>query len=446
MKKKKLITDFLEYSALNIIGMIGLSCYILADTFFVSKGIGANGLAALNIAIPAYSFMHGCGLMTAMGGATRYTLAKSQKNISQANIIFSHTFIIASILALIFMMTGIFLSRPITTLLKADSDIFEMTNTYIKVLLTFSPAFIMNDIMVCFVRNDGDPKLSMTAMVTGSLANILLDYIFIFPLNMGIFGAVLATGFSPLISMCILSSHIIKKKNSFHFTKVKAEPSLDFRIISIGFPSLISELSSGIVIIIFNMIILNLQGNIGVAAYGVIANISLVVMSIFTGIAQGIQPLISKFHGHGEYQNVKIILRYALITMSIISVMIYSAVFLFADGITEIFNSEHNQELQRIAVSGIKIYFTAVIFAGFNIIISIYFTSSGKSFPAFIISLSRGLFLIIPITYLLSILLKINGVWLAFPVTEGITSMIGVIMYIKKPLIKYQKQIKKMFS
>ena len=163
------------------------------------------------------------------------------------------------------------------------------------------------------MRNDGAPQRSMAAMIGGSLSNVVLDYVFMFPLGMGIFGAVFATGLAPVISMGILSPFFMQKKNRFRL-RVKAYSMAGWLrqagyILSSGLPSLITEVSSGIVIIVFNAVILRLQGNTGVAAYGVIANLSLVVIAIYTGIAQGVQPLMSSAHGTGEGSRVRIYLR-----------------------------------------------------------------------------------------------------------------------------------------
>ena len=138
---------------------------------------------------------------------------------------------------------GFFLSGDITSLLGADRAVFSMTKTYLRVIMLFAPAFILNDICICFVRNDGNPRLSMFAMLTGSLSNIILDYLFIFPLDMGIFGAVLATGMAPVISMLVLSIHWLKGKNRFHLQKTGMSPELIFSILPLGFPSLITELA-----------------------------------------------------------------------------------------------------------------------------------------------------------------------------------------------------------
>lgn len=439
MEKSNCFQDFVKYSSLNVLGMIGLSCYILADTFFVSKGLGTNGLTALNLAIPIYSFIHGSGLMIGMGGGTKYSIQKSQGKDKVANSIFSHVVAIAAVFAAVFVLIGLFFSGNIVTLLGADETVYQMTKTYLQVILLFAPAFLMNNVLLCFVRNDGAPQLSMTAMITGSLSNIILDYVFIFPCQMGIFGAVFATGLAPIISMLILSSHFIKKKNQFHWIKCRLERRMAASICSSGIPSLITELSSGIVIIVFNSIILGLEGNVGVAAYGVIANLSLVIIAIYTGIAQGIQPIMSRNYGVGNHRNIQLILRYALITMLILSVLVYMGVFLGAEQIAAIFNSERNELLQTIAVEGLKLYFIACPFAGFNIIISIYFTSTEYPIPANIISILRGFFVIIPMAFLLSSIAQITGVWCAFPATELLVTIVGVIFFVMSKKLRKRR-------
>lgn len=430
MNNAKCFKEFAKYTSLNVLGMIGLSCYILADTFFVSKGLGANGLTALNLAIPIYSFINGSGLMLGMGGATKYSILKSQDKTKEANRAFTNTVLFTLGLALIFFAIGVFFSGTITRLLGADDIVYQMSKTYLQVILLFAPMFMLNNVLLCFVRNDGAPQLSMLAMIGGSLSNIVLDYIFIFPCNMGIFGAVLATGLAPIISMLILSPYFLKKRNQFHLIRCSVSVKLINNIVSTGLPSLITEVSSGIVIIVFNKIILGLQGNIGVAAYGVIANLSLVVISIYTGVAQGIQPILSKNYGTGNKKDIKQILRYSLVTVLAISGIVYSSVFFGADFIAGIFNSEQNALLQSIAVTGLKIYFTACVFVGFNIILSVYFTSTEHARPAHIISLLRGFIIIIPMAFLLSSISGMIGVWFTFPTTELIVALIGLTLYL----------------
>ena len=330
---------FIKYASLNVLGMIALSCYILADTFFVSKALGANGLTALNLAIPVYSFINGSGLMIGMGGGTKYSIFKSQKNKDRADQIFTNGAAMTAMMAGIFFLLGLFAAGPLIRLLGADDTVYEMGKTYLRVILMFAPMFMTNNLLLCFIRNDGAPQLSMTAMIVGSLSNVVLDYVFMFPLNMGIFGAAFATGLAPVISIGILSSYLLRKRNQFHLKKCRILPNLILGIFSSGLPSLVTEVSSGIVMIVFNMIILGLAGNTGVAAYGVIANLSLVVISIYTGISQGIQPLMSSYYGSGNRKNISSTLRYAMCAVVLVSALIYLAIFFGADTIASVFNS-----------------------------------------------------------------------------------------------------------
>lgn len=425
---KEVKKEFFKYTSLNILGMVGLSCYILADTFFVSKGLGSLGLTSLNLAIPIYSFIHGSGLMIGMGGGIKYSILKGQGRHNEANTVFVHSFMFTVVLSMLFVFIGLFASSLITTMLQADHEVFYTTCTYLKTILLFSPMFMLNNLFICFIRNDGYPSSSMKAMLIGSFSNIILDYIFIFPMDLGIFGAAFATGLAPIISMLTLLPLFIKKKNHFSFIKCKLTIKIFFHIFTSGLPSLITEISSGIVIIVFNIIILDLSGNIGVAAYGIIANLSLVVMSIYTGIAQEIQPMISRYYGMNRYENMKSTFHYALKLMILLSIILYLFIYFKANDIVLIFNNKNNVLLQNIAIIGLRCYFTACIFVGFNIIMTVYFASKEMVYQSHIISIFRGLILIIPMAYLLSYLYGIIGVWFSFFSCEFLVCLIGIVM------------------
>lgn len=424
--------EFIRYVSLNVLGMLGLSCYILADTYFVSKGLGADGLAALNLAIPVYSFIHGSGLLIGMGGGTRYAIFKHQGEERKAGCVFTHALWFALGLSAGFVLLGLLGSEKLARLLGADETVFAMNRTYLQVILLFAPAFLLNNLCLCFVRNDGAPQLSMAAMLGGSLSNVVLDYLFLFPGGMGIFGAAFATGLAPIISLLILSPHFIRRKNGFHPIPCRPRAALFAGIFSSGLPSLVTEASSGVVMIVFNGIFLRLQGNTGVAAYGVIANLSLVVIAVYTGIAQGIQPLISRYTGAGDPAAVRRTLRYATAAMLLVSGLVYGGIFFGASPIAGIFNSGHDNLLQTIAVTGLRLYFLACPFAGFNVVYAVYFTSINRPRPAHVLSLLRGFVLILPLAFLLAALGGIRGVWLAFPAAELLTAGVGLALFLRQ--------------
>lgn len=424
--KTTIFRDFARYASLNVLGMLALSGYILADTFFVSKGLGTNGLAALNLAIPVYSFIHGSGLMIGMGGGIRYAVYRSRGEQAAADRIFMQALYLAAAFAAFFVLAGLFFTGTILSLFGADDSVFGMADTYLRVILLFAPAFLLNNVLLCFVRNDGAPQLSMAAMIGGSLSNVVLDWVFIFPCGMGIFGAAFATGLAPVISLLILLPHRLRGKNGFHAVRCRPEGRPLAGILSSGVPSLVTEVSSGVVMIVFNSILLRLAGNVGVAAYGVIANLSLVVIAMYTGIAQGIQPIVSRCTGQGDRHGAGMVLRCGLIAMLALSAVIYAGVFFGAASIAAVFNSERDPRLQQLAADGLRLYFTACPFAGFNVILSVYFTAAGHPRPAQIIAVLRGFAVIVPMAFVLARLGGIAGVWCAFPAAELLVAAVGL--------------------
>lgn len=425
---KNILKDFSKYVSFNILGQIAYSCYTLADTFFVSADLGTNGLTALNLAFPVFCMISGAGLMIGIGGSSRFSILKSRSESKTADQIFTNAFILVFMFAAIFFFAGFFASRSLTKLLGANNQVFEITNIYLKTLMLFAPAFMLNHLLQCFVRNDGHPSLSMAAMMTGSFSNIILDYIFIFPFNMGIFGAAFATGLSPVISMLILLPYFIKKKNSFHFIStnlVQMKRNIG-TILGNGVPPFLTEAASGVVMLVFNFIMLRIAGNVGVAAFGVISVISLVVIALYTGLSQGMQPLISQNHGAENKKNVRTLLNYSLVTSVLLSAVIYGIIFFNAPCLVSIFNREQDLFLAQYAIPGLKLYFTACPFIGFNIVLSTYFISINHPLPAQIISILRSFFILIPMAFILSYFWGMTGVWLAYPATEILVFIIAL--------------------
>lgn len=422
MKNQSTLKTFFKFTSLNVLAMISLSCYILADTYFISKAFGSNGLTALNLAIPIYSLINGIGLMIGIGGATKFSIYKGKNHPHKGNTTFTNSILLGFLFSSIFIFLGLFFSYRLSIILGANLETLYNTSVYLKTILLFSPFFIINNILIAFIRNDGNPKLAMMAMFIGSFSNIALDYLFMFPLNMGMFGAAFATGLAPVISIISLSYYFINKKNTFKLDKIKLISTYVKSIIKLGLSSFIIEISSGIVIIIFNIIILNISGNIGVAAYGIIANLSLVAMSIFNGIGQGIQPIISTNFGLSNKEAIKRTFIYAIITAFILSILLYIITFLNSNFLVSIFNSSKDNVLEEIASKGLIIYFTGFIFAGFNLVATSFFNSINNPNKAFVISISRGFLLIIPLVIILSKTLSLTGVWLSFSVTELLSS------------------------
>ena len=421
--------EFRRYAAPGVLGMIGISCYILADTFFVAKGTGSLGLAALNIAIPAYNLMNGLGLMVGVGGATHYSLCRAQGDAAEADRTFTHTLLLGLCIALVFVLTGTFGVVPLSRLLGANAETLDMTAVYLRLLLCFAPFFVTNNIMIAFVRNDGEPGRAMAGMIAGSLFNIVFDWVFIFPCGLGMFGAALATGASPLVSLLVLSGHLRRPSRGFHLRRERLRPRLLPRICAPGLSSLVSELASGITLLLINLVLLRIAGNTAVAAYGVIANLALVESAIFTGLSTGVQPIISR---SAEADRPRL-LRWTVTTALVISALMYVLVFVFASPITAVFNSEHDPALAACAVPGLRIYFAGFLAACINIIAAAYFSAAGQASRGFIISLVRSIIAIPPVLFALSALLGVTGVWLTFPAVEALACVLSLLFILRSP-------------
>lgn len=429
--KENTLQEFGKYVSQSVLSQLGVSCYILADTYFISKGVGADGLTALNLAIPVFSVMNGCGFMLGIGSGTKYGIMKGTGNEKRGDMLFTSSLCVVTVLAVIFMLIGLLAADPITVLVGANAEVYDMTRTYLQVILLFSPMFMINNLLGAMIRNDGNTSLAMTAMLSGCLFNIVFDYIFVFPMGLGLFGAVLATAVAPIISILILLQHFVKKKNQFRLIRVRPDVRLVASAAGLGVPSLVTEVSSGLVIAVFNLLILGLAGNVGVAAYGVVANISIVVIAIYNGIAQGVQPLLSREYGRSQEKNVHRFLGWAMMLTVILAMVIYVGIYWNADVIAMIFNSGRDMDLQRIAVEGLKIYFTACPFVGANILLAIYFAATDQAAPAQMISLLRGLIVIVPLAFIMANVAGLTGVWMTFPLTELVVCVVACGLYKK---------------
>lgn len=426
MDEQNLNRTFARYMSLNILGMLGMSGYILADTFFVSSRLGSDGLAALNLAISVFGFINGLGMMLGIGGATRYAICKAREDDREANASFTLSLVAGIGAGVVLVLFGLLFSRPLAGLLGAEERILPMCAVYLRTAFLFTPFFILNHILVAFVRNDGSPKLAMTAMLVGSLSNIVLDYLFLYPLNMGIFGAALATGTAPIIGIAISSIHIFSGRSQF-----KAVPTgLSLRkmaaVAGLGIAAFINEFSSGITLVVFNLLVMHAAGTIGVAAYGVVANLALVVLSVLTGIAQGSQPLLSHAYGMQDLSVVRRVYHMALLLASALGLLALGAALLFPTQLVSLFNSEGNAALQAIAEPGLKLYFIGFLFVGFNFVSAALLGATEQAGASFRVSFFRGCLGIVPAACLFAFLFGMTGIWLAFPAVELVTLFLSV--------------------
>ena len=419
--------QYFRYVSQNIFGLIGTSCYILADTYFIAQAAGTDGVAMLNLCLPIYNFIFAFGSMIGLGSATRYAILKAQ-NDERAHRYFSNGLMCAILIAVPFMLVGAFCPDAVLRLMGGDAAIVALGLQYTRIFLLFTPFFMCNYIVSAFTRNDGDPSLAMVATLSGSLFNVVFDYIFIFPMGWGLPGAALATAISPMLSIAICSTHFLKKSNTVAFVRKAPSLRLLAQSCQLGISGFVGELSSGVTTTVFNFLLLRLAGNVAVAAYGVVANFALVATAIFNGVAQGAQPLVSQCYGRNEMAGAKKLLLLGGGTALGLAAVLYGVVFGFTDSLVALFNSENSALMAEFAHSGMRLYFAGYFFAGCNIVAAGYLGAVNRPAEASITSLCRGMVAIVVCSLVLSALFGMNGVWAAFPVSEAITLALTVFL------------------
>lgn len=427
---------FLKYLIPSVGGMLGVSLYVLGDTMIVGRGLGSQGLAALNISIPIINVFNGFGLLFGIGGSTVLSISRGRGDNKDINNIFSKSIIMALIVGVMLTLVRVFFLEELVYFLGASDNTFQMSKDYLGVLMSFSIMFLLNSALTVFVRNDGSPRLAMLGMLAGSIINVILDYVFIIVFKWGMAGGAFATGLSPIIGLIILSTHFINKSNNMKFIIPKFNLNMLSRIIGNGSSSFVIELSAGIVIFAFNKSLATITGDIGISAYSIIANLSLIFAAIFIGVGQGIQPIVSFNFGAERLDRVYESVRLGIYTSIGLGTLFYAIGLLFPKALVSIF-IDPSPELLNITVRGIKIYFSSFILMGLNIVLTSFMQSKEYSRVSFIISLCRGFIFVIIALIILPKLMGIDGVWMTLPLVEFTTAVMATFRF-----KKYRKALK----
>ena len=435
MEKLNLLKDkeskvFFHYLVPAVCSTLVTSVYLLVDTLIIGQGVGALGISALNIFMPFFLLFNGIGLLFGIGSGILISSEDGMGNKKKANQYFATGFVSILSIAIILGLIWNYYLQPLCVILGANSDTIDLVLEYGKCIMAFAPVFMMSNYFAPIVRNMKNPKLVMCAVLTGSVLNVILDYVFVFPMDMGMFGAAAATVIGSLTTLLVLSTHFIKKQNRVKINKETISLNLLAPIFKCGFSSLIMEVASGFVIFIFNIQILKYIGNNGIVVYGIISNCVLVGLALFNGVAQAAQPIIATNFGAGLNTRVKKVLKYALITTTIIGVSLFAVVFLFTEQIIKVF-VQANSEILSVGIPALRLYLSAFCIMNINILISSYFQSVGKEKVAIYISIIRGFLLNIVLAFLLPSVLPSTVLWVVVPVSELIT-LVCITVYAKR--------------
>lgn len=434
MKQIDLLHDpvrkvFINYLIPSVSATMVTSIYILADTMMIGRGVGANGLAALNILLPMYSTFYGFGMMCGIGGSVLFGFSRGKGEEKEARGYFTTALLLAAILAVLSVVLCNVFFEPLLNFLGCTPAMREYAVPYGRILMLASPLYIFSCFLQAFVRNDGAPRLAMAGVVAGGITNVILDYIFIYMFRWGMAGAVLATVAGTLLTIMILGSHFLKADN--HLKLGGGITPKKFRDVLInGMPSFIMELSSGVIMLLFNLQLLKYVGDIGVVVYGIISNVALVVTSLSNGIAQAAQPMISANYGAGKAVRVREGRNLSLAVAMAAGVLFTSSGFLIPVPIAELFLVP-TEQIIAMAVPAIKLYFVSFVISEWNIICGTYFQAIVKPKLSLMITVMRGVALNCILVFVLPAMFGVSGIWAVVTVSEAMTA-ITVLYFMRK--------------
>jgi len=429
LKTEKISKLFFKYTIPSIIGSLAIGMLIFIDTIFIGRNIGAYGLASLSILWPVFTLYNSLGLLIAVGAGANATLELSRGNTENRNKIFTLAIHLALIISITLLIVQTIFLDKIILLLGADTLVFEYVKSYGKILSLFAPFYILPHILNIFTSNDNNPKIAMWGMLLCSITNILLDYIFIVKLNMGMMGASLATAFAQVSYFMILFSHFFKKENTLKIVKISLDKNQVEKIIKTGLPSFLDDISLGLGVFIFNLILLKKASTLHVSALSIIINIQCLIFLFFVGLSQGCQPIISMNYGSNLFNRVKKINKLALIVSILMSFIIIKVFLSYSREIALLFIKD-DIHLLELMVEAIPIFFLGTLFMGINLYYIYFFQVTEKSGRSVKLLAIRLISLIIGIIFI-PMLSTIDKIWYASLFSEGIT-LIFLIIIVKK--------------
>lgn len=417
-----MIKEFFKYAIPSALAMFVSSLYTIIDGIFVGQGVGDSALAAVNIVMPFTIMLFGIATMFAVGGGDLVSKNIGSNNKNNAIKIFRQVFKFLLILSIAISLISIVFSKEIVKILGATDNLLQLSSTYLKYYSLFCIPNLIGIALNSFVRNDGRPKLAMVSTLSGAVTNIVLDYVFIFPLGLGIKGAAIATGLGQIVTIAILIPHFINGKGILKFGNVRLEKEIIKEFINIGFPSFFAEVSFSIIIFFMNLALVNYGGEIYLSSFAIINYITTNIYMVLLGLSLGVQPLLS--YNYGAKKSTKM-LKYYSITMKtalIINIVFIIVCFVFGKSIISIFTSD--PIISDLAYVGLNLINIAFIMVGFNLTSTVYYQAISIPKISNIFCICRSI-LLLPISlFILSKLLGVNGIWISLFFSELLTFII----------------------
>lgn len=435
LEGKSLKGDFMRFIIPSIVAQWVFALYTMVDGIFVAKGVSEVALTAVNISMPYIMGLYSISILFAVGTSTVVAISLGEKNEKRANEVFTQNIVLLTIFSILITVAVMLNLERIAVFLGATDMNMEYVMDYLGAIVPFSGLFILSYSFETLIKTDGYPKMATIIVTTGSLLNVVLDYLMVMKWDMGIRGAALATGISHVVLIALYLVHFLGKKGIIKFRKFKLDLPLVWREFKNGLPSGITELSTGLIIFLFNQAILRFLNEDALVSYTIISYVNSIAIMTMVGIAQGYQPLISYYYGQKRIERCKKLLRYGITAAIVLSIAFTAGCMLGADGIVSLFISPDMTELSAYSAQVLRIFALSFLIAGYNIVIGGYFTAVEVPVSATIISLGRSVVLLILSLGVLTTVFKGAGIWWSPMVSEALTLVLTLLL-----LFAYKKR------
>ena len=423
--------SLLRFALPTMVMMIFMSLYSIVDGIFISRLLGTNALSAANIVYPVISIVFAVGIMLSTGGSALIAKKLGEGKDREAREDFSFLTLVSFLFGIAILLIGNIFIEPIVRALGSTDALLPYCVDYLSVSLLLAPAAMLQMMFQTFFVTAGKPLIGLMLTISGGVANMILDYLFMGPFNMGISGAALATGIGELIPAVIGLFYFLFTRHSLYLTK----PVVRFQVLKEscfnGSSEMVTNLSTAVVTYLFNITMLKFLGEPGVAAITIVLYGQFLFNALYMGFSMGVAPVISYNHGSQNLPLLKRIFKICIGFISISSILITIMALVSSPVIVEIF-TPIGSATYDIAKTGFFLFSINYIFAGINIYSSSMFTAFSDGKVSALISFVRTFVLIVLNILHLPYLIGVNGVLLAVPAAEFMTLFLSVYLFYKK--------------
>ena len=424
---KKLFYKFLIPA---ISSSLAIAIYSLVDTIAIGHGAGPDGTAACAIVLPIFSIALFIALLCGIGGFVLMAHARGEGNKEKGDAYFTASIVLVTIITLIVWIPGMMYQDEFYRLCGADDVIMPFARDYGEWIFAFIPSFVITSFLGAFVRTDGSPKFVMTAILTGGVVNIIGDWIFVFPMNMGMRGAAIATALGSAVQAIMILGYVLMKKTTLKLARPHHWFKGFKKIMVTGFSSGVSALAVIAVSFIANNQIMNYLGGAALAVYGVLGTVSSLFTSIFSGIGQAIQPIASENYGAGKIDRCWAVERLGMKNALMYGIVFAAISIIFTVGVTGLF-MQMTPEVKEVTPYIMRVFSLSYIPQAVCVYCVFYLQSIVHAKKATVVSLLRGVILNGAFLMIFPIFFGGNSIWWAIFMAEFVTMLVAIVYMVR---------------